>query len=592
MSQPGVVLRISTTPSPWPVSTLPTMILVSRPPTTPTPSPIHTLDDDLVAFLESPYVDNAAVAAGLPVATTTANNPETRDRLLAYACVMYDAFVTCQLPSQSIPSEHASLLLPLLELLHGCHPYNSPIALLLGCVYHHHNLYQRSLQMNRHILQYDPQNVSAMCNLGVVLWLMEFPVDAFQCWWKALQLSPTNWDILDNMLEVLLGSKDLNDISPVEPEDPSAPHVLQVRRQALQLCSFVVGHLPERPIRMEEVHRAQDTFCLRVILLRSFQEAGEWEDLVEGIETGVNTTLAPPAGSALQKKTTLDDLLFQVHCVGNLFCGVLNTAADKQDGFDVPQPSPELPGRKILEPTNLLFPVEALRLPLALWPSTNGNLPGIAVPAAPEGSRGDIRMALLKDSTNAATSRLLRTWATRVQELLETQPSSSEGQFAPVGVPCSIYQATRYLVILASYLALSLRPTAMSYNDLGILLSSLGSEHRVSQPDSAGETTGHKLSRLYFEAGLAADPHNVYLMANLGSYWKRERNYEEAIRFVSQALRASLITSSHRCTRYYNLALAENPEFVPARACLKQILKEIEPDFEGVRDEPVYQKFG
>lgn len=38
--------------------------------------------------------------------------------------------------------------------------------------------------------------VSAMCNLGVNLRLMDLPVQAFECWWKALQLSPVNWDIL------------------------------------------------------------------------------------------------------------------------------------------------------------------------------------------------------------------------------------------------------------------------------------------------------------------------------------------------------------------------------------------------------------
>ena len=35
-----------------------------------------------------------------------------------------------------------------------------------------------------------------MCNLGVVLYLMDLPIEAFKCWWKALQISPTNWDVL------------------------------------------------------------------------------------------------------------------------------------------------------------------------------------------------------------------------------------------------------------------------------------------------------------------------------------------------------------------------------------------------------------
>lgn len=135
------------------------MILVSRPTTVPTPSQIFALDGDLVEFLERPYEDVATTTSGPPVATPTAHNPEIRDRLLAYAYVVYDASVTRQLPQESIPPEHAALLLPLMELLHGLHPYNSSIALLLGCVYHHHDLTQRSLQINRHILQHDPENV-------------------------------------------------------------------------------------------------------------------------------------------------------------------------------------------------------------------------------------------------------------------------------------------------------------------------------------------------------------------------------------------------------------------------------------------------
>lgn len=134
------------------------MILVSRPPDIPSPSPIKTLDDDLAAFLERPYEDNAASAGGFPFATPALSNPETKHRLLTYAYVLYDCFVTGQLPTRSIPSDHAALLLPLLELLHGSYPHDSPVALLLGCVYHYHDSTQRSLQINLNILQYDPGN--------------------------------------------------------------------------------------------------------------------------------------------------------------------------------------------------------------------------------------------------------------------------------------------------------------------------------------------------------------------------------------------------------------------------------------------------
>lgn len=135
------------------------MILVSRPPNMSTLSPTQTLDEDIIAFLQRPYEDDTTAGGDFPIATPAPNNPQTRDRLLSYAYAVYDTFVTRELPVRSIPPDHAALLLPLLELLHGLYPYNSPTALLLGCVYHHHNLIQRSVQINRHILQYDPENV-------------------------------------------------------------------------------------------------------------------------------------------------------------------------------------------------------------------------------------------------------------------------------------------------------------------------------------------------------------------------------------------------------------------------------------------------
>lgn len=153
---------VSTTP--------PTMILISRPSDVPTPSPILTLGEDIAALLQRPYEDNPAAGDDPSVMISGPSNPETRDRLLAYAYVVYDTSVTRQLPPQSIPSGHASLLLPLLELLHGLYPYNTPISLLLGCVYYHHDLVQRGLWINGHILQYEPGNVRSY-SLLYVSWI-------------------------------------------------------------------------------------------------------------------------------------------------------------------------------------------------------------------------------------------------------------------------------------------------------------------------------------------------------------------------------------------------------------------------------------
>ena len=171
-----------------------------------------------------------------------------------------------------------------------------------------------------------------------------------------------------------------------------------------------------------------------------------------------------------------------------------------------------------------------------LWPSTLGSLPSIAASIAADSLMDDVRMGMLEASTNAATSKLLHMWAMRVQDFIETQISTSEDHIASAPVPCSAFQATRSLVVLAEYLALALYPTATSYNDVGILLSSLDGQPvvpRSSGSDTLGGITGHSLSRVYFEAGLEVNPQNVHLLTNLGSYWKKERNDEEAVRFVA-----------------------------------------------------------
>ena len=120
------------------------------------------------------------------------------------------------------------------------------------------------------------------------------------------------------MLETFLGPGDFSGTTP-RLSDSNTSHTLELRRQALQVCNFAMGHLSENPVKMEEVHRAQNIFRLRASLLRSLQEVGEWEDLVEGIEIGINATLAPPsfsAGSVQPGRVTLDRLLLQVYRIG------------------------------------------------------------------------------------------------------------------------------------------------------------------------------------------------------------------------------------------------------------------------------------
>lgn len=346
------------------------------------------------------------------------------------------------------------------------------------------------------------------------------------------------------MLEALLGSEVFNGASP-RASNSDTPHVLRIHRQAVQVCNFVMGHLPENPVRAENVHRAQNIFRLRALLLPSLQEVGEWENLVEGIELGINPPPSPTGSGP--RNTTFDDIILQVYRNVRATCndtgpdesqdpldGTFPTAADKH-GVDLLRSPGSRSEWKTLQSAPLLFPAEVLRLPSMLWPSTHGSLPSVAISITPEDPLDGFPMERVEVLTNMATSRLLRMWAKAVQGLLGTQSSTSGGQTASAPVPCSAFQATQSLVVLVEYLALALYPTAASYNDVGILLSSLDSQSGTSQSSGSsppGATTGHSFSKVYFEAALEVAPRNAHLLTNLGSYWKMERNYEEAIRFV------------------------------------------------------------
>ena len=87
------------------------------------------------------------------------------------------------------------------------------------------------------------------------------------------------------------------------------------------------------------------------------------------------------------------------------------------------------------------------------------------------------------------------------------------------------------LSIMFYYLALSLSPSPSTYNNMGIVLSSVSTS--VLQVSPEGETsvlTGTNLARIYYTAGLQMDPNHPHLLTNLGSLFKDQGNLEEAIR--------------------------------------------------------------
>ena len=120
------------------------------------------------------------------------------------------------------------------------------------------------------------------------------------------------------------------------------------------------------------------------------------------------------------------------------------------------------------------------------------------------------------------TGTILLALAKRYQDL-----SSNE-----VSVPgfSGTLNVNHSLSIMFYYLALSLSPSPSTYNNMGIVLSTVSSG--VPRVDAQGETsvlTGTNLARIYYSTGLQMDPNHPHLLTNLGSLFKDQGNLEEAI---------------------------------------------------------------
>ena len=133
-----------------------------------------------------------------------------RDAMMAYAYYLYDSPISGAPPmgltttpiryvapqDNSIETIYRSRLLPLLLTLLHFHPTHLPILLLLACTYHSLGDYQRSLSISQQILSIDPEYVEAMSNIGTTMKALGQTEQAYEWWWKALQLRPTYWDAL------------------------------------------------------------------------------------------------------------------------------------------------------------------------------------------------------------------------------------------------------------------------------------------------------------------------------------------------------------------------------------------------------------
>lgn len=172
-------------------------------------------------------------------------------------------------------------------------------------------------------------------------------------------------------------------------------------------------------------------------------------------------------------------------------------------------------------PFFLLLPEQVPRLPRLLFPLSSGDLPAICT-----GTDGNGRLKPIEDSArqeaNIMTGTIMLALAKRYQDL-----SSNE-----VSVPrfSGKLNVNHSLSIMFYYLALSLSPSPSTYNNMGIVLSSMSAV--APHVNSEGGTfflTGAILARIYYTAGLQMDPNHPHLLTNLGSLNKDQGNLDEAI---------------------------------------------------------------
>lgn len=132
-----------------------------------------------------------------------------RDALMAYAYHLYESsarhtpgltpapiFGTSGTVATTPTEIYRTRLLPLLSTLRTLHPDHLPLLLLLACTHHELGEYDNSLAIGQEMLIIDPNYVEAMCNLGTTVKAMGQTDQAYEWWWKALQIQPMYWDAM------------------------------------------------------------------------------------------------------------------------------------------------------------------------------------------------------------------------------------------------------------------------------------------------------------------------------------------------------------------------------------------------------------
>ncbi|OCH96162.1 TPR-like protein [Obba rivulosa] len=486
-----------------------------------------------------------------------------RDTILAYAYHLYESVdrrpagltpMPLSSPSQepaTVETIYRLRLVPLLFTLRSIYPSDLSILLLLACTYHALGEFESSLAVSHEILSLDATYVEAMCNIGTTLKSLGQLDNAYEWWWKALQLRPMYWDALDNILGMLFR------LARSAPDSESS---FAYYGQALAICQHVQRQIVADDGRLKlsvpntEMHRLQRVFftSATIYVLLSPNHA---EHAIVDYFRAIELAIRPPSPYPEEDRYTVQDLVLAM-CITGYLMGTSSGASmpeELSEILDIEGGQPFLnrvtePGFNLLRivhassnrvrdallhigrgalPVILLLPDQVMRSPIVLF-SSLGILPAICTLDTPSGQLQpppeDVRQ-----QTNLMMSTILLTLAKKCQDT----------SFANMTLPDfgdAVSVSTSFVIILY-YLALALSPSPSTYNNLGIILSVISATTTTLHDNGRPLIlNGPTLAKIYYEAGLRLDSTHPHILTNMGSLLKDLGQIDQAIQLYTKAI--------------------------------------------------------
>ncbi|KAF8070184.1 glycosyl transferase family 41-domain-containing protein [Lyophyllum atratum] len=429
----------------------------------------------------------------------------------------------------------------LLTILKTFHPTHIPTLLLLGCMQFSLGEMTSSLEINQDILRLDPTYVEAMCNIGCIMKSLDKRKAAHDWWWKALRLQPMYWDVMDHLLDLILEGQ------PSGQSDSAT-----IYREALKVCEFVQSSLVDeagrirKQVPVEQVSRIQNIYYTQANILQMSAERYLGQAL-DSYSHAIDLALVTRPNVDAEQVTFRD--LITATCISGLFLMEQSRVPQKvlhMLGFDI-KLDLRRPGFSILNtvhrlgnrliavfhetnfdvlPLMLLEPEQIEQLPRLILASSLGVLPSNC--SRDSSSNLVLLPAHVRDVTNKVSSRIILMIAKRFQDSLGGA-NLADGTFQS-------YRISRSLVLILYYLALALFPSAIAYNNLGAVISTL-SLSVVLKHDGQRRTVGTEhFTTAFYRRGLQLDPTHAHLLTNLGSALKERGEVSDAIRLYAQAI--------------------------------------------------------